>query len=144
MATYNTNNPMTPDVEFLTHPPTNQYIRVNKHSDIFTDYRQHMEHGGMHPLSMELEQEEYKFIHIGYIRVEGSNIQNSTSKHWLETYHGEALKSFLRDPKVAWAVENSFDGIYVTQEPDYASFETKMCISCYMLGKLAVFWKLKF
>ena len=123
------------------HP--NQFIRVRKNSALIRNYRQDMEYGHPHPLAAELE-DIYEMVGIGYLIIDNFNVTDTSTKDWLEEYHGTALKTFLHDPKVSWANDNSFDGIYVEKEPQADSFSTKLKISCYMKKAHATFWRLKF
>ena len=132
------------DVEQLSAAPRNKYMRVPKTSTVFNDYKGEMAYGGQHPLHAELEYDNYILMRIGKCKVDGVYRYGLHETSWEKQRQDEELRHFLEDPKIAWANEHSFDGVYITKEPNYSGFETLVSISCYMKEENAVWWRLKF
>ena len=101
-----------------------------------TGWRHDVAEGAVaHPLG--LEENNYVKIGVGYVMVDMS-IQPSTE------YTNEIIKSYLRRPEIEWAIDNSFDGLYITKERDEYNYSYKYKLYVYMLDKHATFWTLKF
>ena len=56
----------------------------------------------------------------------------------------EFINSVQRRPEIEWAIDNSFDGIYVQKYEDFSRFVTSFKFAVYMKEEQATFWKLKF
>jgi len=56
--------------------------------------------------------------------------------------------AFIKDiqchPTVAWAIDNSFDGLYVLRSEDASLTSTRFRFSVYMKEEHVTFWKLKY
>ena len=124
-------------------------IRVAKTHEIFVDWREDVVNGAPHPV---LRAEDYVRINIGNMHVDNSfNRMNGNGHGYgpdplthLEEYEQEALKIFLKDPAVAWAVDNSFDGVYVIQNKYSDEFTIQFVFSVYLKREHATFWTLKY
>ena len=124
-------------------------IRVAKTHEIFVDWREDVVNGAPHPV---LQAEDYVRINIGNMHVDTSfNHMNGNGHGYrsdplthLEEYEQEALKTFLKNPAVAWAVDNSFDGVYVIQDNYSSDFTIQFVFSVYLKREHATFWTLKY
>jgi len=120
-------------------------IRIAKTHQMFNDWRTSVTNGSPHPV---LREDEYIRINIGKLRMESSSMQpssyNSSPIQELEKYEHYGLKTFLERIEVAWAVDNSFDGVYVVKEMDYNNFNTNFIFSVYLKQEQATFWTLKY
>ena len=111
------------------------YIKVAKPSipAIFSQ-REDIIINDQHPL--EIETEGYHKIEIGKIRLEVSFNPAEDEERYLEL--------MTRDPKIQWAIDNSFDGLYISKEKDPTSFNMIYHFYVYLKDEHALFWKLKY
>jgi len=54
------------------------------------------------------------------------------------------IKDIQCQPEVAWAVDNSFDGLYVLRSEDPSLTSTRFRFAVYMKEEHVTFWKLKY
>jgi len=121
------------------------YIKVAKHNDFMADWRTDVAGGSPHPIL--IEHELYTKIMIGKLYIDmahdAPNISPAGGRGF-NRYEEEEIKGFLRRPEMAWANDNSFDGVYIRKEPDYAQMRVIMVVYAYMKEQHVTFWKLKF
>jgi len=125
-------------------------IKVAKTSPIFPDWREDVTNGSPHPV---LTSDEYVRIDIGRMCVDSSfktnhhgcyNGHDRSPLEQLEQHEEHALKNFLQNPEIAWAVDNSFDGVYVIKNNNVDNFSVDYIFSVYLKRELATFWRLKY
>jgi len=123
-------------------------IKVAKTNPVFVDWRDEVANGAQHPL--QIEELTYTRCTVGKMRIDTSfnrvnpNGYGLSPQEHLEEHEQTALRNFLEDPVIAWAVDNSFDGIYVTKDTDHASMKTIFEFIVYLKEEHVTFWRLKF
>lgn len=129
--------------EVRDHLPKRKYaVRTQMYQD---RYRWDCMNGQDHPLS--IEQEEYILTEVH--RAEIDSIIHEEQREWHRQYtfnqqEIEFIKGIMRQREVGWAIDNSFDGLYIHRDEDYRSFRSIYRFAVYMKTEQATFWKLKF
>jgi len=129
-------------------PP--KVIRITKSDPIFSDWRQEVANGAMHPIQMHID--EYIRLKIGEMRLDMSFNQLQAGEYVYgldmaedpDSPESQALQDFLRRPEVAWAVDISFDGLYITKDFDHAEMRSLFAFFVFLKKEQVTFWKLKF
>lgn len=106
-------------------------------------YREECMKGAAHPLGIE----EYDF-HLVIVE----RIEYDPNRFAMQYGYGgdtsEELSNFIesiaRTPHIEWAIDNSFDGLYVIQHNNPSSFRTVFTFGVYLYAELATFWNLKY
>lgn len=106
-------------------------------------YRTDCMRGAVHPLGIE----EYDFHLVTVERIE-YDVGMFAMKHGYagdtKEELGDFIESFTRVPHIEWAIDNSFDGLYVLTQNNPASFRTELVFGVYLYAELATFWNLKY
>jgi hypothetical protein len=106
-----------------------------------------------HPAEHPLQCEEFKFelTFVGHAEMEPEFSQDVRDEYQYRYNKGqfnepemELIKNVMKRPEVEWAVDNSFDGIYIHKYNDAASFKTVFKFAVYMEANQATFWRLKY
>ena len=127
-------------------PPS--IFKVTKNDPIFIDWREDVANGAPHP--MQLRTDEYIRVKIGMMRIDTSFNQLRPSEFGinlmeeLEGVDSEALKDFLQRPSVAWAVDLSFDGLYIKKDFNHAEMNAIYAFFVFLKREQATFWSLKY
>lgn len=133
--------------ELFERPPGNIAVPVKK---IFDQayYRTACLNGEEHPLA--IEREHYMMITICkqsmdtdiFIQADGNPGYAHSNRFCPAEI--DFINSIQRRPEIEWAVDNSFDGIYVQKYEDHHRMSTMFQFAVYMKEEQATFWKLKF
>ena len=97
--------------------------------------------GESHPLGLETVEQEcysYELIVIGEID------ESEVYSNYQSADIGSLLEAYIKDPKIEWALENSFDGLYVEAVPDPSTFATHYKLGAYLRKEHITFWRLKY
>jgi len=100
---------------------------------------------GNHPLSIETH--DYVLMVVHTSQIDQSTFISRSAGVVTPTLDGAEMlyvNSVRRKPEVEWAVNNSFDGMYITTESDPATFTMRFRFAVYMKSEHATFWRLKF
>lgn len=119
-------------------------IRVAKQSTFQASWREDVAEGANHPL--EIEKEEWVLIWLLSIRVHHAgqtNFRSNLDDQWTED-EKIIIEEHLKQPKIDWALDNSFDGLYFHRQDDNFQLCTYYRIGAYLKSKHATFWKLKY
>ena len=134
-----------PIVEEL-HKPIPRYIDVPvKNGWDQAQYRFACMDGAPHPLAIEREQYTLVTIHTQSIDASvhfAADGPHNTGR--FSTPEIEFINSVQLRPEVEWAIDNSFDGVYVQKFNDHARYATSFQFAVYLKEEQATFWKLKF
>ena len=101
--------------------------------------------GADHPLNIEREHYILTTVATRHMDTVVQAEANSWSR--LPRFNSEEMDfimSVQKFPEVEWAIDNSFDGIYIYKEEDFARFSTMFKFAVYMKEEQATFWKLKY
>jgi hypothetical protein len=104
-----------------------------------------MENPDAHPL--DIRTDNYELITITSCAIDPMHDVNDRSygNHYkFNQDEIEFIQSISRQPKVEWAIENSFDGLYIQKEFNHADFRTHYRFAVYLKEEQATFWKLKY
>lgn len=131
-------------VEDETYMPK---FKIDRVFDEESRYRVDITDDGMsHPMEHH-EEFVYQFCRIGQVDMAMSTINRSTGYSVRNQYtpeEQEFIKEFVRRPEIDWAINNSFDGVYISKYLDPASYSMRFNIGVYMLPEHITFWKLKY
>lgn len=106
-------------------------------------YRTDCMRGAAHPLGIE----EYDFRLVIVERLEydpgvfaAQHGYGGDTKEEL----GDLIESMAKLPHIEWAIDNSFDGLYVITKPNPSAFRHDIVFGVYLYAELATFWNLKY
>lgn len=113
-----------------------------------TQYRLDCMNGMDHPMQIEV----HNYILVTVATREMDTGVANTANRWgrwsrcptFSQLEMEFIALIQRCPEVEWAIDNSFDGLYVAKEDNPATFNTQFRLAVYMKEEQATFWKLKF
>ena len=111
------------------------------------NYRVDCMTGQPHPLSIErhhyvLETICTQSIKAGVFQDDERSLYKRSNR--FSPLEMDFITSIQRRPEVAWAIDNSFDGIYVRKYEDHARMATSFQFAVYMKEEHATFWRLKY
>ncbi len=96
--------------------------------------------GAEHPLQIE----QYKYILTQVYSVHISD-QRTVDNLYGDGYGTkELIDDITRKRPIQWAIDNSFDGLYVDNFTEVTNMRTNLKFYVYLLDKHATFWNLKF
>lgn len=113
--------------------------------DISANYREACVNGADHPLAGE--DFIYELVEVGAARVDASIIRTAAMNPPTGKYTEEEMvfiAKFTEAPEIDWAINNSFDGLYIKREPDHITYHMIYKFYVYMESSQATFWRLKF
>ena len=132
-----------PVVEHITtHLQKDIYVQIKKRQ---ANYRVNCMYGYDHPLS--IERQHYRLLTVDMADLDADALDQDGGRYYRKEYtpmEMEFFESILRKPQVEWAVDNSFDGIYILREEDMATFRVVYRFAVYLKEEQVTFWKLKF
>lgn len=106
---------------------------------------------GEHPLRIESEEYHLTWVHDVKISLEMLSRKKydgyvyGSGNTEFDEHEQEMIMTHARDiPAIAWAVDNSFDGLYVKKKENYEAFVMVYRFGVYLKEHHATFWKLKF
>ena len=98
-----------------------------------------------HPLSIERERYVLTTVHTSSLDASLDRLMPDQKRPGqFSEPEIEFINSIQRRPEVEWAVDNSFDGVYVQKYEDFSRFATSFKFAVYLKEEQATFWKLKF
>lgn len=102
--------------------------------------------GREHPLRLEVDNYVLTTVHTTNINSQASaSAPGELHRRYQFSVAELELISLVQSmPEVEWAIENSFDGIYVCKEDDYTRFESQYKFAVYLKSEQATFWRLKY
>ena len=120
-------------------------IRIPKPQIFQAEWRHKVANGDPHPLDIEKETYELVWVMRFYV---GSLMAHSirfsyTPGEWSED-EKEILYEHMKYPRVQWAIDNSFDGLYIKRQEEMAEARMIYDIGAYLKSEQATFWRLKF
>jgi len=132
--------------ELFETPDRNIAVPVNRRLDQ-AHYRTACLDGVPHPLG--IEQHHYILVTVATRSIDSSIAFQSTSPDYqysnrFTPNEMDFINSVQNDLAVEWAVDNSFDGIYVRKYEDHGRMATSFQFAVYMKEEQATFWRLKF
>lgn len=135
-----------PTVEMIAQrPQSNIEVPVIKHRRQ-ADFRYACMDGETHP--MQIEREHYVLVKIHVQSIDTSVAAQHADPYSKYTPFSPAEMDFIESvqqrPEIEWAVDNSFDGIYIQKFDDYARGATSFEFAVYMKEEQVTFWKLKY
>lgn len=138
-------DPVTQDL--FKEPQRNITVAIKKQFNQ-AHYRLACLAGEMHPLKIEYEH--YELITVARRDVKSGGFDQSKSNpgysraNRFTSIELDFIASVQREPEVEWAVDNSFDGMYIQKYEDFSSLATVFQFAVYLQTKQATFWRLKF
>jgi hypothetical protein len=113
------------------------------------EYRTGCMTGATHPL--EIEKHCYRLTTIATLTMDAM-VRGNDSRRNKWPYIGLHLtgeeQNFIRDSiagrAMSWAIENSFDGLYIQKDQDLSRLVTIFRVSVYMKEEHITFWRLQF
>jgi len=100
--------------------------------------------GEPHPLT--IEQQCYRLITVWTDSIDSTVMAADHGYAHPKFSPGEI--AFIKDiqchPEVAWAIDNSYDGLYVLRSEDASLTSTRFRFAVYMKEEHVTFWKLKY
>lgn len=128
-------------IALAARPPDFTTVRKNKVEQ--APYRYDCMKGVSHP--MEIESECYTLVMVAEAIMDIAQLtRDERSPHKFNREESAFIGSLRDQPKVTWALANSFDGLYVYRVEDVAWFSTTFRLAVYMKEEHATFWKLKY
>jgi len=133
--------------ELFETPDRNIAVPGKKHFDQ-AHYRRACMNGEEHPLCIERHQ--YVMVTVCTQSIDAGIFMQADDPHEYSRSNRfsplemDFITSVQRRPEVEWAVDNSFDGIYVQKYEDFARNATSFQFGVYMKDEQATFWRLKF
>jgi len=121
-----------------------EIMRVQKPPKYTAQYRANCMQGSPHPLQIETED---------YVKVEIARLSSPPDSYMPGEIHSaieagsidsNMIRSVTERPEVEWAIDQSFDGLYVFKQHDPAAFNQLYTFAVYLKSELATFWKLKY
>jgi len=132
-----------PIIKEVTEPiPHN--IRVAKHKKQ-AQYKFDVMNGQAHPILLDVE--DYALVTVHHCSLRQETFQNVSQGENFYGFNEEEIsfiQSVQQQPEVEWAIDNSFDGIYVNKTDDHARMAIDFRFAVYLKAEQATFWKLKF
>ena len=117
--------------------------------DHVPDYKLRCLEGMSHPLN--IEEYHYELVNLGGF-VFNSNFMFQypglpngvfNNKTFLPE-EVEFIRNIAARPEIEWAVENSFDGLYIKRHQDPLAFNIHFNFAAYFTAEHATFWRMKF
>lgn len=123
-------------------PPEKINVPKQDYANI-AQYRKDCLRGAAHPLGIEAY--DFELVIVERIEYDDSRfaIQNGYGGDGSQDF-AKFIESMARTPHIEWAIDNSFDGLYVIQQNNPASFSSVMIFGVYLYAELATFWNLKY
>lgn len=114
-----------------------EYIR-----DDYSMYRERcLLYDEEHPL--RIERLKYELVILEKVQIDSTWDTCSSYTRWSES-EVELLKTLTHKPHIAWAIDNSFDGLYIAKRDDPSVLATTFILGAYLKEELATFWRLKY
>jgi len=120
-----------------------------KVEDRMPQYKLNCMEGDSHPL--EIEKYHYTLCHIFRASIDSEVMTRdiTAANYARNDSFNPVEQSFIRgvladNPAVDWAINNSFDGLYISRYAELATLTTIFIFRAYLLEKHITFWKLKF
>jgi len=118
-------------------------IMVTKKKPTQAQYRYDCMNGQEHP--MQLEHHAYTLVTVHRDNIDiGMAESDAYNERMFNSEELDYISTVVRRPEVEWAMDNSFDGVYIQRHRDPAQFTTVFRFAVYMKEDQATFWKLKF
>lgn len=109
-------------------------------------YRERCLNGEPHPLNIEMQN--YELVIIEEMSIDKLHMAdyNMLTCRYEVSSHDQAMliQSVTQRPHVMWAIDNSFDGLYVARRHDHSYSGVKFLFGVYLKDELATFWRLKY
>jgi len=123
------------------HP---EFFRIAKPNIQIPDFMENCMNGAPHP--MQIEFEDYTRVHVGRMKIDTPRhkINSFKGRYHLTEEEEELIQDFKDRPEVQWAIYNSFDGLFIKKEYDYANLRTLFMFAVYMKNTNKTFWLLKY
>lgn len=121
-------------------------IRVPKNEKFMASYKERVLNGQEHPLRIEYDEWHFTWVSARRIAL------NFFGQRPIQ-FHGDQFSDdeidFLgniqeQEPQVEWAIDNSFDGLYIKRYEDLESYTMVYKIGVYLHGKHATYFRLKY
>lgn len=128
--------------EISENLPNNKVMAIHNKQ---AQYRFDCMMGAEHPLNIEREHYILTTVATRHMDTVATAQMDRWSKH--PTFNEaeiDFIMSVQQRPEIEWAIDNSFDGIYVQKEEDFARFATTFRFAVYMKEEQVTFWKLKY
>ena len=125
-----------------------EFFRMAKPNIQIPNFMEDCMDGAPHP--MQIEYDDYTRVYIGRINMDthrhsiNSFKVNAPAQHNLTEEEEEIIQNFKDRPEVQWAIHNSFDGLFIKKEYDYANLRTLFMFAVYMKNTNKTFWILKY
>lgn len=107
-------------------------------------YRQKCLKGESHPLGIESYNYQLVIVEEAHINESVSAMTNAYGYTKFSQDEVSFIESVARRPHVEWAVDNSFDGLYVMKYFNPSAFGDMFKFGVYLKDELATFWNLKY
>ena len=107
------------------------------------NYKKECMCGEAHPMGIEAY--DFHLVIVERITCDSSQRSfNANNYPWNKKDEEELITSMARLPHVEWAIENSFDGLYIIEQPCNSGLEYEYLFGVYLYSELATFWNLKY
>jgi len=125
------------------HVPKEMKVMVKPEQ---AQYRVDWMNGAAHPLN--IESQHYTLVMLSTESMDSDTLTRDRIQNDHMTKFNEVEMGFIgsvkRRPEIEWALDNSFDGLYVHRYADPSEFRTMFKFAAYLKGDQATFWKLKY
>ena len=120
-------------------------VPVPRHS-YQSPYRSDCMAGEVHPLNIETQN--YQLLTVHRTSIDTSIAADYQSDYYNRYKFSEPEMVFIetvkRRPEVEWALDNSFDGLYIQRIDDYSTMATVFKFGVYLKREQVTFWRLKY
>jgi len=122
------------------------HYRRERVPDKIPQYKLDVMNGEDHPL--QGKDFIYKLTHIDTLYQDAMGIAingyPASREGTLTSDEVEFLRTACKQSQLDWAIENSFDGLYIKKQLDPASYRMVYALYVYMEEQQATFWRLKY
>jgi hypothetical protein len=119
-------------------------VPIQKRLDYRAPYREACMNGFDHP--MEIETHQYKLFTVAQDDINADAFIQASEirgRYWSDL-EMEFFQSVLKRPEVEWAIDNSFDGVYIAKADDPSTLSSIYKFAVYLKEEHITFWKLKY
>ena len=127
-------------------PP--EFFRMAKPNIQIPQYMEDCMNGAPHPMNIEFD--DYVRTTIGKVHLD---LEFQAHQHYgtqrseqtnLTEEEEHAIQTFKDRPEAAWAMYNSFDGLYIKKDINHAEGRVFFTFAVYMKSSNKTFWMLKY